>query len=335
MDREIHLKWLASAATDIGIQIEDSAQEFLAGHHLSREDNLLYEDYLKLLNDWENQLTDSDLGLHLSEAMNHRDMGTYGVLLESAATIEEFFGLIIEYESLLGGFNIPKFIPGLTASRFEYEVNNLSRYPVTQDITMTLGFYIKSLRSFIGDSWQPISVGFEFPQPKNTSEYKRLFGANLYFSQVTNFIEIESKFLSHEVSSEKKELLTLIKKHADSVLTHRSEENTISEKVKSILLSEISNGKIDQHRVAEQLNTSRSSLQRKLQAEGTSFRQLRDEVIYQLSRKILTQTNVSCSEIALTLGYSETSAFNHAFTRLSKGLTPLQLRKQFQKNKAM
>ncbi len=67
--------------------------------------------------------------------------------------------------------------------------------------------------------------------------------------------------------------------------------------------------------VARTLNVSVRTLQRKLVATGTTFREAADKVRGQLARQYLTDGRVSTAEVALLLGFSEQSSFNRAFRR--------------------
>ena len=74
-------------------------------------------------------------------------------------------------------------------------------------------------------------------------------------------------------------------------------------------------GRSDLAFVARRLHLSARTLQRKIAASGTSFSVLRDETRFELARSMLAQNDLSIGEIAYRLGYSETAAFTHAFTR--------------------
>lgn len=67
--------------------------------------------------------------------------------------------------------------------------------------------------------------------------------------------------------------------------------------------------------VARKLHVSVRTLQRKLVAEGTSFRDVCDAVRGQLAREYLSDPAVSIAEVAFLLGFSDPSSFNRAFRR--------------------
>ncbi|MFE2994474.1 helix-turn-helix domain-containing protein [Nocardia sp. NPDC059246] len=62
-------------------------------------------------------------------------------------------------------------------------------------------------------------------------------------------------------------------------------------------------------------------LRRHLEAAGTSYRALLDEVRRTLAEEMLTATPLSVDDIAIRLGYAEATPFIHAFKRWT-GTTP-------------
>ncbi len=67
--------------------------------------------------------------------------------------------------------------------------------------------------------------------------------------------------------------------------------------------------------VAGALGLHPRTLQRRLQAHGLSLSDLLDQQRRDLAGRIVLERRMSMTELALTLGYSEQSAFNHAFER--------------------
>jgi AraC-like DNA-binding protein len=67
--------------------------------------------------------------------------------------------------------------------------------------------------------------------------------------------------------------------------------------------------------VAFRLDLHPRTLHRRLVNEGTSFRTILDEVRLEVAQQILRGTNVTITQLALWLGYSEAAAFAHAYRR--------------------
>ena len=67
--------------------------------------------------------------------------------------------------------------------------------------------------------------------------------------------------------------------------------------------------------LATELHMSTRTLRRQLEAEGTSYRDLRNDVSRALAVELLGVVGLSVTEVARRLGYSDATAFSHAFRR--------------------
>lgn len=77
--------------------------------------------------------------------------------------------------------------------------------------------------------------------------------------------------------------------------------------------------------IAARLDITPRTLARRLGAEGTSFRELREAVRRTQAEKYLGLTMMSATDIAIALGFSDVTAFARAFRRW-KGVSPMQYR---------
>lgn len=82
----------------------------------------------------------------------------------------------------------------------------------------------------------------------------------------------------------------------------------------------LARGVIDQTRIAALAGISAASLRRRLDAEGGNFRELRKEVLNAAARSMLKR-QISVTEVAEKLGFSDFRAFNRAF-KAWNGITP-------------
>ena len=67
--------------------------------------------------------------------------------------------------------------------------------------------------------------------------------------------------------------------------------------------------------LAAELHMSTRTLRRQLDYEHTSYRELRNDVAHTLAVELLSVVGLSVNEVARRLGYSDTTAFSHAFRR--------------------
>ena len=73
--------------------------------------------------------------------------------------------------------------------------------------------------------------------------------------------------------------------------------------------------------IADLLAIHRRTLSRRLKGDGAGYRDISNEIRFQIARQLLEDTEVPLGQIAAALDYSEASAFTRAFRRWS-GETP-------------
>jgi AraC-like DNA-binding protein len=92
-------------------------------------------------------------------------------------------------------------------------------------------------------------------------------------------------------------------------------------------MKDIESGPPNAELIARQMGMSLSTLKRRLAGRKLTFRGLRDAVVGELAKQALVETDLKISQVAMQLGYSEVSGFNHAFSRLV-GRSPREYRRQ-------
>ena len=97
----------------------------------------------------------------------------------------------------------------------------------------------------------------------------------------------------------------------------------VASQVKRVLIALLPSGKVDQELVSSRLNRSKSTLQRQLQAEGMSYRDVLESTQRSLAETYLRNKKHSHAQIAYLLGFSRQSNFSRAFKRWTS-LSPRQ-----------
>ncbi len=79
-------------------------------------------------------------------------------------------------------------------------------------------------------------------------------------------------------------------------------------------------------RVAQRLNVSARTLQRRLREGGTSYTKLVDEIRFKLACRLLDAPRTSITDVAAAVGYGDSSSFSRSFARWS-GMQPKAYRR--------
>ena len=103
-----------------------------------------------------------------------------------------------------------------------------------------------------------------------------------------------------------------VAKATDKIAEHYVEAldpNKVASQVRQLLIALLPSGNADQDLVSKRLNRSTSTLQRQLQAEGLSYRDVLDNTRRSLAENYLTDNKHSHAQIAFLLGFSDQSNF--------------------------
>lgn len=105
----------------------------------------------------------------------------------------------------------------------------------------------------------------------------------------------------------------------------RSDFGRLADLVRAEIQARLGEGAPRICEVAEALGMQRWTLQRRLEREGINFFDLVDQMRSELAGQYLGQIDLPITDIALLLGYSETSAFTRACRRWY-GAPPVKVR---------
>lgn len=104
------------------------------------------------------------------------------------------------------------------------------------------------------------------------------------------------------------------------------DRDTIATDVSSMLIQTLPSGRSDQDTIARRLYRSRSTLQRQLSAEGTSYREILEATRRELAERYLKDGEYSQAQIAFMVGFADQSNFARAFKRWT-GVSPGEYQK--------
>ena len=120
-------------------------------------------------------------------------------------------------------------------------------------------------------------------------------------------------------------LLKILKRHCEHILDSRPKTKELSFDVQHTITTLLSSGQCKIDAVAWELGMSTRTLMRRLAEEGLTYKGLLDDVRRRLALEYLKDRHISVKHVAYLLGYSEVSAFYHAFHRWT-GSSPLRHR---------
>lgn len=170
-------------------------------------------------------------------------------------------------------------------------------------------------------------VGAEFIHAKGHSApaVARYFGCPIRYESERNAISFDRAHLDYLIERTDLAYHALIKRYLATA--HQELERSLIEDVQIEIARQMELGHCSLESVAHKLRMPPRSLQRRLQQQGTSFRDLVDEWRRARALSLVANTRLPLSEVSEALGYSEQSVFTQAFRRWYGG-TPHRYRSQ-------
>jgi AraC-like DNA-binding protein len=162
----------------------------------------------------------------------------------------------------------------------------------------------------------PLS-GLEMPfaEPGHSAEYTSIFGRQPSFDAPVASISFAARLLAAPVVRDEPELMSYLRRSPADLIYHRDYGTTTADRVRTMLERGDMTHWERADQVAARLSISVQHMRRLLRQEGTSFQQVREEVLRDLAVNSLRQGRESIDELSYRLGFSEPSAFRRAFTR--------------------
>jgi AraC-like DNA-binding protein len=169
-------------------------------------------------------------------------------------------------------------------------------------------------RYIAGDELYPLRAAFRRPEPACAARFYGYFRCPIEFGAAADLLAFSQAAVDAELPAANPELARFNDQILTDYLAQLDQERTIP-RVKATLMTRLQAGDLSTERIAEVLQFSRRTLQRKLAAEGTTLKALLEEVRQELALRYLEDGTLSLSEIGFLLGFADQSAFSRAFKR--------------------
>lgn len=272
---------------------------------------------------------DADVGLHSAESYNPGALSIVGYVILSCRTAREALDRLTRYAPLLNeGLRVDVIdddrtttVRFITAPELDSFLHRDARHVME---TLAAGTTVTLQRLATGPV-MPIDVTFRHPQPASIAEHTRILGSSIRFSHAADTVvytraSLETPFISADPA-----LLEVFEGDARAKLSALASRGGVSGRVLTVLAKRLKGAVPPLSEIASELAMSERSIQRSLNEEATSYRQLVDDVRKSLAIEHLSRSGTSATDVAFLLGFSEPSAFTRAFRRWT-GAAPTQYR---------
>lgn len=168
--------------------------------------------------------------------------------------------------------------------------------------------------------------------PLDRDEFDLLFRCPTHLKSKYNRLVFHKKYLQEPLIKSQGDLQVFLRRAPIDMLTIPGEDTSLTALIKQQLdprpfkEDDILNLPTSEE-LAKSLAMSEQTLRRKLNAEGSNYQQIKDNLRQELANKLLGNRAISIAKISKQLNFSEPRAFTRAFKQWS-GYTPKEYRQQ-------
>lgn len=268
---------------------------------------------------------DEAFGLKCVDFFKPGATGPYGFGLIHAPTVLDFFRFMAEHNAYASEKSYSKVTIDGNGAEIVWTFSPLI-VKRDQFIDLNMALITARLRAILGSSIDALEIGMERPKPHNLAPYRERLTKRVQYGRKLNSLRLPAAYFPIENPKGDKRLFQLMDLQCRALRPESSEHVDFSEELREFVLMNIADSTIGLAEAAKYFHVSERTLQRRLAEAGTSLADLRDEVRRELAGRLLEETNLSATEIANRLGYSQPSAFTRSTMRWF-GATPRAYRK--------
>ena len=263
---------------------------------------------------------DPALALKAGQHIHISDYGLYGFALLTSATLRNTLNFSIDYHKLATPTTAMTLIEGDDLAHFSFDNllfdNNVQRFNVEFQISVVLSI----LKDILGGELFDCHVKLNYPKPANAEYYQAILGCPVYFDHDRAEICFQKQLLDKPLPQSNAITETMVKEMCDQLLSEQASQNALIRRIADLLMRDPTNMP-NAETVASELAMTSRTLRRKLEAQGTTFQNIVDNIRRDLAINYLRNTRMSVANIAENVGFTDPANFRAAFKRWT-GRTP-------------
>jgi len=165
------------------------------------------------------------------------------------------------------------------------------------------------------------TMQFRNPPPADDSHYRTRFCNHLVFNGDTTYIAFPADLLGLAIVETPATVDRFLRAAPANLLVQYRNDASSTARIRKRLRSQTPEEWPDLETLAQALHISATTLQRRLQLEGTNYQRLKDDLRCDIAIDLLSATQLTVADIAASTGFHEPSAFHRAFKKWT-GLSP-------------
>ncbi|MFO7528374.1 MAG: AraC family transcriptional regulator [Marinobacter sp.] len=270
------------------------------------------------------------LGLETGDFVQPGSYSVLGYITMSCSTLGEAIARIAPFEKLVGDMGTTRLSVHGDTLKLTWHCNYDDPVVRPHLVDNVFASWINYAHWLADDTTTaPTAVQLRRQSPGKDLEiaYQDRWRCSVTFEAEEDCITLPKALLDTRLRQPDPPLRKTLEAHALTQLASLETDSDLTTRVKRSIQKQLNHGITRQDLVAEDLGLTSRTLQRKLSQEGVSYQRLLDDVRQQMAEDYLRNTDMAIPDIALRLGYSETTSFHRKFKAVT-GKTPGEFRRE-------
>lgn len=271
---------------------------------------------------------DPEFGIRAAtRSMQAGTFGVVGFMARSAPTLRDALDCAVRHSALLNETTRTLlFVDGDTAVIRDGPADPGTRWP-RHKAEFVMAAYVHLCFEWAGVARQPLTVSFQHAAGRGLEHVHEVFGADVTFEAAFNELRFPAVWLERSLASSEPDLFDFLGRRAAEQGSKLDGDRDLLGEIRRVVAGALPQGPPSLEHVARTLGTGHRTLQRRLQAHDTSYRDLVDDLRFAQCRTLLLDDALTIDSVSSMLGFSEARAFRRAVRRWS-GLSPRGLRER-------
>jgi AraC-like DNA-binding protein len=299
---------------DVGVFLQ---QAQLTSRQIKNQDiQLGVQNQIRFVELVANATGDPLLGFHLAYSYDLREIGLLYYVVASAETLLGSLLRVARYSAVANdGVDLQVNKGNLLSVRLNY--SGVARHSDVHQIEFWMASLVRLCRTLIGINLKPIEIRIMHDRRKQVPQMEKLLGCAVKTGADVDEIIFPRESGEYPIVTADPHLNRLCVRFCEETITRLGKKTTspLKVRVENAIASLLPHGEMHFDAVTAQLGMGGRTLSRRLASEGHSFSRILDGLRSALARRYLAESDMSISEVAWLLGYSEVANFTHAFRR--------------------
>jgi AraC-like DNA-binding protein len=254
------------------------------------------------------------IGLEAARRFRLSDFDVFGYLMKHASDLRGILAVSAQYSRLIGD------TAAFSCEEQDERVivawgRSGGRKLLPEGSDFAAGVTALSIRQLIDDCVQPLEVLLPRERPADERPYRRFFQCPVSFGAEQATLIYPASILSLPCRHADPKLLGILRRQAEDVIAKLPSDALLSVRVRALLAKDMERGERAVAEVARSLGLSERTLRRRLSEAGTGYRELLDDVRRERALMLADQGAQTATEIAMLVGFDDSTAFARAFRR--------------------